>query len=396
MIRHLFRLVWNRKKRNVLLIAEVFFSFLVLFYVGTLILSSALKYYQPLGYEHKSIWSLTFGSASAGSDISKLTLLNTLQQLKVEMESHPEIEEFSLINGCVPYSGSSWSTGMSVDGRKIGSQIVMADDRLNRTLNIPLLEGRWFGPEDDASQTTPIVVTSELKKELVGGGNVLGYKVTSGKRDLVVVGVTDVFRFRGEFGDLEPLHFQRCTWSDTAFFFPERAFLRVKEGTDVRFEEELLKRLSSIAPGWSLKIETLSDMRASYMKDKLLGIVTIATVAIFLIFNVALGLFGVLWYSINRRRPEIGLRRALGADKALISWQVLGESLALATLAIFAGLFVAVQVPVLGLDSTISGSVYAIGMVMAVVSVYLVVLVCALYPSLLATRIQPAQALHDE
>lgn len=395
-MRQMFRLVWNRKKRNFLLITEVFFSFLVLFYVGTLGLSSVLKYNQPLGFSYENVWLLKLGFRAAGSDVSKESLKNTLTQLEMEMRSHEQIAEYSWINGCVPYTGSTWATILKIDGRSIESDIVITDDRFSRAMNLGVVEGRWFDPQDNAALIKPIVINSEMKEQLVGGGSVLGYKYTSEEEEYVVVGVIDTYRFRGDFENHRAVYFERSAWSDTASDMPEDALLRVREGTDVRFEERLLKQLSAIAPGWNLKIETLSDMRSSYIKDKLLGIVTIATIAIFLVFNVALGLFGVLWYSINRRRPEIGLRRALGADRRDISWQILGESLALATLAIVAGLFVAAQVPVLGLDSSISGHVYVIGMVMATLSVYLVVLICALYPSLLASRIQPAQALHDE
>lgn len=396
MIRQMFRLVWNRKKRNFLLISEVFFSFLVLFYVGTLGLSSVFKYSQPLGFEYENVWLLNLGFRAAGSDVPKVQLKNTLAQVESEMRSHEQISEVSFVNGCLPYAGSTWSTDLEMDGRKVEAEIVMSDDHLDGALGMPLLEGRWFNEEDNASSIQPIVVNSAMKEELAGASSVVGLKFTSEESEYVVVGVVDSYRFRGDFDNHGALFFQRYIWLDTTKQMPEAALVRVKEGTDVRFEERLLKQLAAVAPGWNMKIATLSEKRSSYIRDRLLALVTIATVAIFLVFNVALGLFGVLWYSINRRRPEIGLRRALGADKRDVSWQVLGESLALATLAIIAGLFVAIQVPVLGLDSSISGHVYLIGMVMAVFSIYLVVSICALYPSLLASRIQPAQALHDE
>jgi putative ABC transport system permease protein len=121
-----------------------------------------------------------------------------------------------------------------------------------------------------------------------------------------------------------------------------------------------------------------------------------AVVAGFLVFNVALGLFGVLWYSINRRRAEVGLRRALGAHAGHISGQILGESLALATFALIAGVFIAMQAPIIGLGESISTGIYFIAMLAAAVLIYLLVVVCALHPSQLAARIQPAAALHNE
>jgi putative ABC transport system permease protein len=75
----------------------------------------------------------------------------------------------------------------------------------------------------------------------------------------------------------------------------------------------------------------------------------------------------------------------------------------MASLAIAAGILVAIQVPVLGLDTmltglnaSISGSVYALAMASAALMIYLLVSVCALYPSQLAARVQPAAALHDD
>jgi putative ABC transport system permease protein len=125
-------------------------------------------------------------------------------------------------------------------------------------------------------------------------------------------------------------------------------------------------------------------------------LLSIGSVAGFLVFNVALGMFGVLWYSINRRRAEIALRRALGAGRRGISWQILGEALVLATIALMAGLFIAMQVPLLGLYSAIGAFDYTIAMVLSAVAIYILVFICALYPSRLAMRIVPAQALRDE
>ena len=66
-------------------------------------------------------------------------------------------------------------------------------------------------------------------------------------------------------------------------------------------------------------------------------------VAGFLIINVALGLFGVLWYNINLRKSEIGLRRAVGASGNAVSKQLVGEALVLATFALIIGSFFAIH-----------------------------------------------------
>ena len=58
MIRHLFKLVWNRKRTNALIILEIFFAFLVLFIVGTLGIFLWDNIHQPLGFSSKDVWTV--------------------------------------------------------------------------------------------------------------------------------------------------------------------------------------------------------------------------------------------------------------------------------------------------------------------------------------------------
>jgi putative ABC transport system permease protein len=106
-------------------------------------------------------------------------------------------------------------------------------------------------------------------------------------------------------------------------------------------------------------------------------------------------LFGVLWYNINNRRGEIGLRRAVGANGALVSGQLVAEALILATFSLFVGSFFAVQFPLLNVFD-LPASVYLIALILAILFIYVLVLVCSLYPGKQAAAILPAVALHEE
>ncbi len=115
----------------------------------------------------------------------------------------------------------------------------------------------------------------------------------------------------------------------------------------------------------------------------------------FLIINVALGLFGVLWYNINKRRSEIGLRRAVGASGNSISKQLVGEALVLSTISLLIGSFFAIQFPLMNVFD-LATSTYLIAWMLALAFIYVLVIICALYPGRQAAAIYPAVALHEE
>lgn len=400
MIRHLFKLMWNSKRRNALLMIEIFFAFLVLFAVASATISAVIGYLRPLGFDYEHTWVLSpnLRGGPEQSDDERRPIMHHLAQ---ELAGFPEIRTASWLNGCLPYMQSVWITSLNAGEQQMSLYEVRADDNGASTMGIELEEGRWFGPEDDASTRIPIVLTRPAAEAMLGDTATVGTVLTDKDREgniteYKVVGITGSFRFQGEFTPPAPVFFQRSLITDSTANLPNYLAIGVQDGIGMKFEERLSQRLAAAAPGWNFRIVTLADQRRTYIREHLIGVLTFGVVASFLVFNVALGLFGVLWYSINRRRSEIGLRRAVGADRSRISAQILGEAAVLATFGIAAGLFVAAQVPILGLEESIGGPIYLLAMFVAAILIYLLVAGCAAYPSRLAARIQPAQALSDE
>ena len=160
---------------------------------------------------------------------------------------------------------------------------------------------------------------------------------------------------------------------------------------------ELVEEVCSCATGagWTSGVTPLAENRHTQLKQLLTLPALLGVVCLFLIVNVMLGLFGVLWLNINQRRGELGVRRALGATGAAISWQVVGEILVLTTFGLLLGLALAVQFPLLGVFDVPPG-VYGTAMVLATGTLYALAAGCALYPSRLAAAVHPAVALREE
>jgi putative ABC transport system permease protein len=145
----------------------------------------------------------------------------------------------------------------------------------------------------------------------------------------------------------------------------------------------------------NIGIDHLTNMRKNANLLFLTPVIILLVVAGFLTINVTLGLFGILWYNINKRKAEIGLRRAVGASGSAVSWQLVAEALVLATISLLAGCFLAIQFPILRIFD-LPAVVYITALILSILFIYLLVLLCSLYPGKQAAAVYPAVALHED
>jgi putative ABC transport system permease protein len=106
-----------------------------------------------------------------------------------------------------------------------------------------------------------------------------------------------------------------------------------------------------------------------------------------------------VWQSVTQRIREFGLRRAKGATIPNVRAQVLTEIVLMTTLALVVGVTLLAQLPLLPLPPDLrvaSPGVFVSSIAISVMAIYLLTLACGWQPSRLATRIQPAEALHYE
>ncbi|UOQ72920.1 ABC transporter permease [Hymenobacter cellulosilyticus] len=268
-----------------------------------------------------------------------------------------------------------------------------ADDELREVLKLNVVEGRWFDKRDAASTRAPIVINMALKNAAFPNEKAVGQLFTDEKaeKEWQVVGVVD-YRAKDDFAETIPVSFRRRVLEyDTAQKSTHGAavfLVRVQPGSGAVLEQQLIKEITTVAKGWSVTVNSLEQNRALTLKIALIPLIVLGLVCGFLVLSVALGLFGVLWLSISKRRGEIGIRRAMGATAGTIGSQMVGEILVVTTLGLLPGLLVAAQFPLVGALDVPAG-VYLMAIGLSAALIYGLTVFCALYPSLLAAGIHP-------
>jgi len=258
-----------------------------------------------------------------------------------------------------------------------------------------LVEGRWYNQQDIGGKDIPKVINESFRKEMFGKEPAIG-KLIGNQDEKVKWRIIGVVADMKTHGDFYPSGLAIYSKIDTsAYRWMRNVVIKVSPDADATFESHLYKVLSNTLKDSNIEIVHLTDMRKSKNESTIIPMVIFIIVAGFLIINVALGLFGVLWYNINKRKGEIGLRRAIGASGKSVSYQLVYESLILATMSLTIGCLFAIQFPLLNVFD-IPASVYLIAISLAVTFIYLLVFLCALYPSKQAAAIHPAIALHEE
>jgi putative ABC transport system permease protein len=401
MIHHLLKNVWNRKSGYMLLGLEFLVCFLIASAVAISGLDALNNYRRPLGFEYRDVWLVAMnptGRSSFGmEEVITEEDSTTMQQVYRTLQGFEETVVVAE-DEPAPFMGSVWSDAPEINGQQVRYYLCHAGDGLNEVLRLDLVAGRWFEPSDNAAIGEPVVINQSLARSLFGDGDAVGRSVViRDKQEISVIGVVSDHRFMGPFVDPYHFVFYRARLDrPISAGLPTQFLVRVHPGTPRSFEKKLYTSLRAVAPGWEATITKLDEKRAGLIRDEVRRLSLYLVVGGSLLLMVALGLVGVLWQSVTQRTREIGIRRAVGAEARRIYAQFTGEMLVLTTGAVVLGMVLVLHSAVLDLFPGVSAGIYTAGLLSAAAVLYGLVIAAALYPGWLATRVQPAQALHHE
>jgi predicted permease len=406
----------RRSLRETLVVAELALALVMLIGAG-LLMSSFLKL-QAIdpGFNPRNVLTMTTSVAGASQYVGPAREA-FYKQLMDRLTALPGVESASAINH-LPLAGDTWGTGLTIEGRPLpqpgrGIEVTfrVSRPRYFSTMGIPLLAGRDFTDRDATDAPGVVIINETLARQQWPAEDPLGKRVTlDDPRDnskapqwFTVIGIVkDVKQeswmnapsneiylpFQQSRGFFESTAGQYTSMSIVVRTTVEPRSLAVTAQETVRAFDPNLP-VSNVVSMEQVIADALWQPRFNL---QLIGL--FAGVALML---AAVGLYGVMSYSVAQRTHEVGLRMALGAQRRDVMKLVLRQGIKLTLMGVAIGLFASAALTRLmtQLLFDVSASDPMTFAAIALILVVVAVVACFL-PALRATKIDPMVALRYE
>jgi putative ABC transport system permease protein len=405
----------QNKTRSVLVISEISLALVLLIGAALLIRTFvALRQVKP-GFDPHNVLVLDMSLSGTGfahtADVSRM-----VRDARERLHAIPGFE-VSALTSWPPLRGRM-GLPFVVIGRPLGNQSSTGDGvwmdaspGYFQALRIPVLRGRDFTEEDDAAAPRVVLINESMAKRYWPNQDPIGQQIVIGKGlgpkfeepPREIVGVVGDTRDSNLSEAPEPTMIipeAQETDGMTVFslkFGPAVWLVRTRRDphqTALAAAEQLRQASGGLPMG---HIGTMEELLSDSTAPQDFNMILLASFAALALVLAAIGIYGVLAYSIAQRTHEIGIRMALGADRAHIRNRFLKQGLLLTVIGVLIGMAAAVA-----LTRFIAGFLFGVRpwdplVFVAVPSLLIVVALLAIWmPARRAARLDPIQSLRLE
>ena len=392
------------RARRLLVVAEVSLALVLLTGAGLFVRTLVRLQSVSVGFDPQNILTMSVANSPSQTDSSKQSG-QIFRQLIERLKATPGVVNAS-VTWQLPLGGASATTGLEIEGQPNdpGSLpmciIHTAGPDFFRTMGIPILQGREFTDRDDTNSTPVLIINETLAMNYFPGGDALGKHITPGfstNGEYVpreIVGVVGDVKHQGlREGAVPEFYFAQAQMP------PPTTTVVVRTIGDpnalagaVRKE---IQTLDKDAPVYNVRTaEEYLSLTVAPTRFNMTLLVAFAAVALLL---TAVGLYGVISFTVSQSKHEIGLRMALGAKSHDVLRLIVWQGMSLTLIGLFVGLIASLSVMRL-LESLLYGVSATDPLTFAGVSlvVLLVALVACFVPARRATEVDPMEVLRYE
>ncbi|HTA23616.1 MAG TPA: ABC transporter permease [Terriglobales bacterium] len=390
----------RHKLGRALMVGEIAVSFALLVGAGLVVKSVWRLIHVDPGFrsDHVATARISLSDATYKEDAQRAIFF---RQLEERIAGLPGVEHAGAISE-LPLDGQLNDSFFRIQGRVYGpnenedANFRHATPGYLKPMGIPLLAGRWFDERDGLNSPGIVVVNQPFADRYFRGKNPIG-------ESLVIEGSSKTIQIVGVIGGVN--HFALNVPQPPEMYVPEAQApsdamnLVVRAASDPQaLASAMREAVSSLDRGETLSaVRSLDDVVQGSIAQPRFSAQLLGLFAVLALLLAAVGLYGLIAYSVSQRTQEIGIRLSLGAQRRDVLRLVLGEGISLALAGSVIGLMAA-----LGLTRLLASLLYTVTptdpVTFAAVGVSLigVALFACYIPARRATKVDPMVALRNE
>jgi predicted permease len=390
--------------KNILVVAQVALSLVVLICAGLCLKSVRNLNAVDTGFDATKVLVMSFDLGMGGYDEARGRAFYS--QLTERVAALPSVESLSLAS-VVPLGKGGmihFVNGLEGYQPEPGERLTFLFNTVSqdyfKTMGIPLIAGRNFGPQDTKTSPLVAIINEAMAQKYWPDGNAIGKHIDLGHgRDkqpqaMEIIGVVRNSKYRAVTETIEPSYYTPMQQG-----FTTRMALHVRSAGDpnalIAMVRSEVQALDANLPVYNVR--TLAEQKSQALYAERMVATLLIAFGVLALALAALGIYGVMAYSVSRRTREIGIRMALGARAVNVLSLILRQGMALVFIGIALGVGGALAATRLltsflyGVSATDPWTFVLIALLLALVAW----LACYI-PARRATRVDPMEALRYE
>ena len=347
---------------------------------------------------------VTFGIAPELNAYTPERSRALFERLEDRLKATPGVTSVAM--SLVPaLAGSNWGTDVAVEGFKKdpdtddGSRYNEVNAGYFRAMGMPLIAGREFTRADRLGSAKVAIVNQQFAKKFHLGHDVVGKHMSSddndSKLDTEIVGFVQDAKYSEVKGEIPPLFVLPIQQDEGIGYANFYVRTSLDEGAILPVIPKVMGELDPNLPVVNLKTMT-QQVRENVFLDRFISVLA-TSFACLATLLAAVGLYGVLAYTVSQRTREIGLRMALGAEPRRVRAMVLRQVAIMTVIGGTVGLLASIWLGNLAGSLLFELNGYdPIVLVVSAVLLGAVAMGAGFLPALRASRVEPMQALRYE
>ncbi len=334
MLKHIFTILWNERKNNLLIWLEMFIITLCCIFLVDYLVAQIRLIYRPMGCDIQKVARIRIKDVSPDSPeyikdapTDSLSTSLAVQTILQRIENHPAVEATCASWNSLPHQGSNNSSSITLDTMTAPNALVRnVTPSFLRVFRVENAAGTREEMES-ALERREIVSSVLLAKtlyvdppEAFAGKDVLLYDSTTYKVGAVAKDMRidnfwgtwpSYFIFEKDFMKEIGLN---VTWAEFA--------LRLKDDADISFNElfDELKDQLRVDNFYVTRFDDLTVTKQKFQESDYNALKLTFVYIFFLVISIFLGIVGTFWYRAQQRRAQIGLRLAMGDTPRRLLW----------------------------------------------------------------------------